>query len=127
VAGTGNVVKNNSMTEDNAGAFPGGIGIQVPSHNQVIDNHVNQFTTGIEVSGDYNSIIENTVTGISSAVPDPSQRGIETLVAAEHNTIKKNTVSGNATDLYESNGPPCVNTWRKNTFATSGGAVACIY
>jgi hypothetical protein len=127
VAGTGNKIEGNTLSADNAGVFPGGIGILVPSKNQVSDNKVNQFGIGIEVSGNSNSISKNTVTGISSMVPDPSQRGIETLVGAEKNTIERNTVSGNTTDLFESNGPPCVNTWRHNTFGTSGGAMACIH
>ncbi len=53
--------------------------------------------------------------------------GIETDAGATHNSIEKNAVSRNQADLYESNGPPCVNVWRNNVFQTSGGAVACIH
>ena len=45
---------------------------------------------------------------------------------AVNNTITKNNVSGNQYDLFDSNGPLCVNTWKQNGFQTSGGAVACI-
>jgi hypothetical protein len=67
------------------------------------------------------------VTGTGSSAPTPSNDGILAETGATHNRIIKNTASANIADLYESNGPPCVNTWRDNTFGTSGGAAACIH
>jgi hypothetical protein len=50
-----------------------------------------------------------------------SVKGIETDPGATHNTIQTNAVSSDQADLYDSDGPPCVNVWRNNIFQTTGG------
>ena len=64
------------------------------------------------------------VTGTGSSVPTPRNDGILAESGAKHNRITKKTASGNIADLFESNGPPCVNL-RDNTFHSSGGSTAC--
>jgi parallel beta-helix repeat protein len=124
--GDHNSVADNTLTESNAGAATGNVGISVSHNNRVSDNTVNGFYIGIEFTGDSNVVTGNTVTGTGPSVPDPSNDGILAESGAKHNRITKNTAGGNIADLYDSNGPPCVNTWRNNTFSTSGGATACI-
>jgi len=129
LTGRGNLVANNSLILGGSGSLPDhdDIGIIVSSHSRVLGNIVNQFFVGVELSGDFNQVIENLITGRSMQVTPLSVDGIETDAGATHNSIEKNAVSSNQADLYESNGPPCVNVWRNNVFQTSGGAVACIH
>jgi hypothetical protein len=128
LTGRGNLVANNSLTLPGLGSpTHDDIGIIVTSHSQVRGNIVQQFFVGVELAGDFNRVVENLITGRSIQVTPLSFNGIETDVGARHNNIQRNVVSSNQADLYESNGPPCVNVWRNNVFQTSGGAVACIH
>jgi hypothetical protein len=77
---------------------------------------------GIDLTGDSNLVNGNTIQGDANA----NSYGIFAATGAIGNTIIGNTAKGNQYDLFESNGPPCVNIWRHNKFQTSGGAVACI-
>ena len=126
INGERNLIENNTLTEGNAGQTSDNVGISVTAGNRVLGNTVNQYYVGIELSGDSNLVSRNTVTGVSGSVPDPSADGIEADGGARMNKITRNTVSGNVEDLYDGNGPPCVNTWRSNKFGTSGGAMSCI-
>jgi hypothetical protein len=128
VTGRGNLIANNSLNLPGLGSpTRDDIGIIVSSHSRVLGNIVNQFFIGVELSGDFNRVIENLITGRSMGTTPLSINGIETDTGATHNSIEKNAVSTNQADLYESNGPPCVNLWRNNVHQTSGGAVACIH
>jgi parallel beta-helix repeat protein len=127
VTGRNNLVKNNTITYGPDGATNTNVGIGVSDNNRVANNTVDQFNIGIEFSGDSNVVTNNTVTGTGPSQPHPSMDGIEAETGAKRNRITKNPVSGNVDDMFESNGPPCVNTWRDNTFSTSGGATACIH
>jgi hypothetical protein len=93
----------------------------------VSENGVSDFFSGIEFSGNSNVVTNNKVTGTGPSQPQPGMDGIEAETGAERNRITKNTASGNVDDMFESNGPPCVDTWRDNTLDASSGAVACIH
>ena len=125
----GNLVANNSLTLEGFGSVPDhdDIGIIVTSRSQVRGNILNQFFFGIELSGDFNRVADNLIIGRSMGATILSVNGIETDSGATHNTIHGNAVSSNQADLFEANGPPCVNVWRNNIFQTSGGATACIH
>ena len=127
ITGRNNLIRDNSISNGTGGATNTSIGISVTTNSRVSDNSVSDFYDGVEFSGNSNVVTNNTVTGTGPSQPQPSMDGIEAESGAKHNRITKNTVSGNVADLYESNGPPCVNVWRNNTFDTSGGAVACIH
>lgn len=126
--GADNTIRNNTIS------LPGdfaGFAINVGSDTLIEKNTIQLLASptsratdkiGIELTGDGSHVKSNTITGNT---PN-ALYGIFAAQGAIGNTITKNSVSGNEFDLFESNGPPCVNTWKKNTFQTSGGAVACI-
>jgi hypothetical protein len=128
ITGKSNLIRNNSIAGNAGNSTNASVGVGVSdNNNRVANNTVDQFNIGIEFSGNSNVVTNNTVTGTGPSVPDPSADGIEAESGDKHNRITKNTVSGNVDDMFESNGPPCVNTWRDNTFSTSGGAAACVH
>ncbi len=130
LTGSRNLIANNSLNLESGGEGPASVevGIQVAGGNRVVGNIVNYFFTGLELSGDSNMVDGNVLNGAPASSSSPqSMYGIESTSGAVHNLIEKNLVAGNLNDLYESNGPPCLNTWRDNTFTTSGGATACLH
>jgi Periplasmic copper-binding protein (NosD) len=76
--------------------------------------------TGIDLTGHSNLVNGNAIQGNANSY------GIFAAQGAIGNTITSNSITGDQYDVFDSNGPPCVNTWKRNTFQTSGGAVACI-
>jgi hypothetical protein len=104
-------VDSDSVIDGNTISLENG-GLPLPQMNEI----------GINLMGDSNQVKNNTIQG---SVPNQNY-GIFVAHSATGNSITKNTVSGNQFDLFDSNGPPCVNTWKRNSFQTSGGAVACI-
>jgi hypothetical protein len=134
LSGRGNFVADNSLILEGSGSEGSGsvpahddVGVVVTNHSQVRGNFVNQFFFGVELVGDSNQVVGNLITGRSMGPTPSSVNGIETDAGARHNNIRSNLVSGNQADLYESNGPPCVNVWRNNFYQTSGGATPCIH
>lgn len=122
--GHGNVIEGNVL---GLGQYFENVSISVADGNVVKNNVISGGVIGIRLAGNLNRVFANTIVG--AAVPDNptgTQEGIETAVGAIHNIIKRNFVSNCRYDLFESNGPPCLNVWRNNHFATSSGAVACI-
>jgi parallel beta-helix repeat protein len=72
------------------------------------------------LDSDASRVVGNTATGNGGI-------GIQVDLGSTGNQILGNTATGNGTDLVDGTPPPCVNTWRGNTFATKGGAgAACI-
>ena len=126
LGGSGNIIRDNVITQ--SGAASQNVAISVAGHNVVERNTINQAGIGIFLSADHNKILNNTVHGASPpTVPVASQNGIQAAPGAIQNTIVRNVVMGNQSDLLDANGPPCMNVWRHNHFATSSGAVACIH
>ena len=128
LTGSRNLVANNSLNQLNPGIALGSddVGIQLDRGNRAIGNIINNFFSGLKLSGNSNVVARNVINGSRYAFQQ-SMYGIEMMSGAEHNLIEKNLVAGNLNDLYEGNPSPCVNVWRKNTFGTSGGATACIH
>jgi hypothetical protein len=124
--GHGNVIEDNFL-----GPIPSyveNVSISVTDGTVVKNNVINGGVIGIYLAGKSNHVFGNTIFGV--ATPDNpmgTQEGIETAIGAIHNTIKGNLVSNCLYDLFESNGPPCVNVWRDNAYESSSGAVACIH
>jgi hypothetical protein len=77
---------------------------------------------GINLAGNSNRVNGNKIVGTAPA----ALYGTFAAQGAINNSITRNSASGNQFDLFDSNGPPCVNLWKHNQFQTSGGAVACI-
>lgn len=115
VTGRRNLIANNLVNTGIAQAASFDIGIQVAGRNRVMGNIVNNFFTGLELSGDSNVVDGNVINGAPASSSSPqSMYGIETTSGAVQNLVEKNLVAGNLNDLYESNGAPCVNVWRNN-------------
>lgn len=127
LTGSGNLIEDNTVTDLTDGAAGSSIGVGVTKGNRVLNNTVNQFFVGINLAGNSNTVSGNTVNGATAGAEVPSEFGIDADTGAKHNKIEDNTVMGNTSDMNDSNGPPCVNTWKKNVFQTSSGAVACIH
>ena len=126
LTGYGNVIKNNTVTLSGASAENSAIG--VTNYNWIIANTIHQAGTGINLAGDFNRVLRNIVDGDAPpSVPVASVYGIFASDGAEGNVIKRNKANGDEYDVFDQNGPPCVNFWRGNQFQTSGGAVACIH
>jgi hypothetical protein len=139
-AGDHNIIVNNNVPPN----IPlGGSTIKIGSYNLVRRNNlssiqidgdnskvVSNSTNGILIGGNNNHIVNNDVTGgylLQIAGTDFSSVGILAESGASSNIIVHNSSTGAEFDLFESNGPPCVNEWRLNAFSTSGGAMACIH
>jgi len=109
--GSDSVIRNNTVT--------GLGGIDVDSNTKVSDNTV-EAIDGIEASGNGNTIRGN--------VANQSSPGISLLSGATGNVVEGNTATaGGPEDLFDDNpgAPPnCANTWRNNTFVSTGGAGA---
>src|SRR5262249_47535138 len=65
LTGRRNLVANNSIVLQGSGSLPNhdDIGIVVTDHSQVRGNIINQFFYGIELSGEFNQVVENLITG----------------------------------------------------------------
>jgi hypothetical protein len=144
---------HNTITSGSCAGFIGGIGVD-GADNTIRDNTINPLSTplygisvtsdtviagntitltppesgaatemiGIDLTGHSNLVNGNTIHGDANT----NSYGIFAAQGAIRNRITNNTAEGDQYDLFDSNGPPCVNLWKRNTFQTSGGAVACI-
>jgi hypothetical protein len=125
LSGHGNVIKDNVL---GLGPYFENVSISVGDRNVVKNNVISGSVIGILLAGKFNRVFGNTIVGaVGPDNPMGSQEGIETALGSIHNLIARNLVINNRYDLFESNGPPCVNVWRKNDFQTSSGAVACLH
>ena len=126
LTGHNNVISNDTVTL--SGLSADNTAISVTDRSRILSNTVHQAAVGISLAGDSNKVNGNTVDGASPpSVAIASVYGIYVSQGAAGNTIKRNKAAGNEYDVYDHNGPPCVNTWRKDRYQTSGGAVACIH
>jgi len=130
VDGTNIVIRDNTINaqNDEGASF---YAISVTSDTLISDNTITltrpEFVAaseivGIDFTGHSNLVKGNTIQSNANT----NSYGILAAQGAIGNAITNNNVMGNQYDLFESNGPPCVNIWRHNKFQTSGGAVACI-
>jgi hypothetical protein len=105
-----------SDSEVRRNTIVGNTGLEVDSNTKVSDNTV-EAGVGIVVSGTGNTIRGNTANNFP---------GIEVLPGATGNLIEDNTAPG-FVDGNPGAPPDCANTWKHNTFVTTGGAgAACI-
>ena len=126
LSGKNNVIKNNTVTLSGLSAENNAI--SVTDQNRIKGNTIHQAAVGISLAGNSNIVVRNRVDGASPpSVPVASVYGIYVGQGAAGNKIECNTSIGNEFDLYQKNGPPCLDIWRKNHYQTSGGAVACIH
>lgn len=100
------------------------------SGNMISGNTINigsAFGSGgdgvvLEAGSSGNMVRGNTIKVLSAGF-FPPVFGIYIEPGATNNSIQSNTVTGG---VYDGNGPPCVNSWKNNTFSFASGAVACI-